>query len=123
MIAKQWSVCEQFGVSIGFHSGSGKSAENYRVMGAVTGQNLEIKTSGRYTYEMGVALSESSDPGDQALWLDWYRFTIDLAVSVAFSQNSTEQKMAREFIVAALTHENKDYEVFQSIEICRKALM
>ena len=123
MIAKQWSVCEQFGVSIGFHSGSGKSAENYRVMGAVTGQNLEIKTSGRYTYEMGVALSESSDPGDQALWLDWYRFTIDLAVSGAFSQNSTEQKMAREFIVAALTHENKDSEVFQSIEICRKALM
>jgi hypothetical protein len=42
--------------SIGFHSGSGKSAENYQVMGQVTGSRLEIKTSGRYTYEMGVAL-------------------------------------------------------------------
>ena len=29
LIAKQWKVCGQFGASIGFHSGSGKSAENY----------------------------------------------------------------------------------------------
>ena len=56
LIQKQWDVCATFGVSIGFHSGSGKSAENYRVMGEVTGSRLEIKTSGRYTYEMGVAL-------------------------------------------------------------------
>jgi hypothetical protein len=38
LIEKQWAVCRQFGVSIGFHSGSGKSAENYQVMGSVTGQ-------------------------------------------------------------------------------------
>ena len=57
-----------FGVSIGFHSGSGKSAENYRVMGEVTGSRLEIKTSGRYTYEMGVALFQSKNAADQALW-------------------------------------------------------
>ena len=50
LIQKQWDVCAKFGVSIGFHSGSGKSAENYRVMGQVTGRALEIKTSGRYTY-------------------------------------------------------------------------
>ncbi|PAW86800.1 MAG: hypothetical protein B9S28_02360, partial [Opitutia bacterium Tous-C10FEB] len=32
LIKRQWDVCVKFGVSIGFHSGSGKSAENYRVM-------------------------------------------------------------------------------------------
>ena len=32
LIEKQWGVCRQFGASIGFHSGSGKSAENYQVM-------------------------------------------------------------------------------------------
>ncbi|OHE80804.1 MAG: hypothetical protein A3G75_01450, partial [Verrucomicrobia bacterium RIFCSPLOWO2_12_FULL_64_8] len=37
LIETQWAVCQKFGVSIGFHSGSGKSAENYRVMGEVTG--------------------------------------------------------------------------------------
>ena len=41
LIEAQWAVCEKFGVSIGFHSGSGKSAENYRVMGDVTGGRLE----------------------------------------------------------------------------------
>ena len=51
-------MCRAFDASIGFHSGSGKSAENYQVMGAVTGGHLEIKTSGRYTYEMGVALCD-----------------------------------------------------------------
>src|SRR5690606_31731515 len=51
LITAQWDVCTKFGVSIGFHSGSGKSAENYRHMGEITGSNLEIKTSGRYTYE------------------------------------------------------------------------
>ena len=37
----------RFSVSIGFHSGSGKSAENYEVCGKATGGNLEVKTSGR----------------------------------------------------------------------------
>lgn len=103
LIAKQWAVCEKFGVSIGFHSGSGKSADNYRVMGEVTGSRLEIKTSGRYTYEMGVALAASQNPADQILWRDWYRFTIDLAVAGAFSPDATEQKMARTFITTALS--------------------
>jgi len=102
LIERQWKVCRQFGVSIGFHSGSGKSAENYQVMGSVTGGRLEIKTSGRYTYEMGVALAASRDPVDAALWRDWYRFTIDLAVIGAFSANEAEQRMARTFISDAL---------------------
>ncbi len=37
LIERQWAVASKFGASIGFHSGSGKSAENYRVMGEVTG--------------------------------------------------------------------------------------
>ena len=73
-------MCKQFGASIGFHSGSGKSAENYQVMGRVTGSRLEIKTSGRYTYEMGGALSRSKNAADQALWRDWYNFTLELAL-------------------------------------------
>jgi hypothetical protein len=60
LIERQWRVCAPFGVSIGFHSGSGKSAENYRLMGEITGGHLEIKTSGRYTYEMGWALQTRS---------------------------------------------------------------
>jgi hypothetical protein len=102
LIEAQWTVCEKFGVSIGFHSGSGKSAENYRVMGDVTDSRLEIKTSGRYTYEMGVALFASQNASDQKLWSDWYRFTLDLAVAGAFSADPTEQKMARTFITDAL---------------------
>jgi len=103
LIEAQWNVCRQFGVSIGFHSGSGKSAENYGVMGGVTGGALEIKTSGRYTYEMGVALANSQDPADAALWRDWYRFTVDLAVAGAFSTDATEQKMARTFVTTTLS--------------------
>lgn len=102
LIEAQWRVCEKFGVSIGFHSGSGKSEENYRVMGQVTGSRLEIKTSGRYTYEMGIALAKSRHTADRALWHDWYRFTIDMAVAGAFSADATEQKMARTFITTAL---------------------
>ena len=102
LIQKQWDVCARFGVSIGFHSGSGKSAENYRVMGEVTGSRLEIKTSGRYTYEMGVALFQSKNAADQALWRDWYRFTLELALAGAFSSDATEQKMARTFVADAL---------------------
>ena len=103
LIQTQWDICTKFGVSIGFHSGSGKSAENYQVMGKVTGGRLEIKTSGRYTYEMGRALFASKDAGDQALWRDWYRFTLELALAGAVSADATEQKMARSFIGDALT--------------------
>jgi hypothetical protein len=53
-----FSVAASFDVSIGFHSGSGKSADNYRVMGNMTKIRFEVKTSGRYTYEMGVALGK-----------------------------------------------------------------
>jgi hypothetical protein len=102
LIERQWAVCQAFGAGIGFHSGSGKSAENYQVMGAVTGSRLEIKTSGRYTYEMGRALFASSDATDQALWRDWYRFTVELALAGAFAVDATERKMARSFIVDAL---------------------
>jgi hypothetical protein len=102
LIEAQWTVCGKFGVSIGFHSGSGKSAENYQVMGEVTGGALEIKTSGRYTYEMGVALFRSRDAGDQALWRDWYLFTLEMALAGAFSADATEQKMARTFVATSL---------------------
>lgn len=102
LIDRQWAVCKIFDVSIGFHSGSGKSAENYRVMGEATGSRLEIKTSGRYTYEMGRALFASRDAGDQALWREWYRFTVELALAGAESADATERKMARSFVVDAL---------------------
>ena len=122
LIAKQWAVCEKFGVSIGFHSGSGKSAANYRVMGEVTGSRLEIKTSGRYTYEMGIALFKSSDPADAALWRDWYQFTVDMAVAGAFSADVTEQKMARVFVATALAALGRPGDVFGSATACRKAI-
>ncbi len=122
LIERQWAVCRQFGVSIGFHSGSGKSAENYQVMGAVTGGRLEIKTSGRYTYEMGRALFDSRDAGDQALWRDWYRFTLELALAGAYSTDPTEQKMARVFITDALAKAGRGTEVFASPTVTRAAL-
>ena len=41
-LGKCWNqygaMCESFGVSIGFHSGSGKSAENYQVVGSDWGE-------------------------------------------------------------------------------------
>jgi tagaturonate epimerase len=107
LIEKQWAVCREFDASIGFHSGSGKSAENYQVMGAVTGGRLEIKTSGRYTYEMGRALFASKNAHDQALWKDWYQFTVELAVKGAFSGDETERKFARVFVADALARENQ----------------
>lgn len=122
LIEKQWAVCKRFDASIGFHSGSGKSAENYQVMGAVTGSRLEIKTSGRYTYEMGRALFASKNATDQALWRDWYRFTIELALKGAFSSDATEQKMARVFITDALSKSGKPTEVFGSEAATRAAL-
>jgi hypothetical protein len=120
LIEKQWGVCRAFDASIGFHSGSGKSAENYQVMGSVTGGRLEIKTSGRYTYEMGVALSTSKNPQDASLWRDWYRFTLDMAMSGAFSSDPTEQKMARSFITTALGADVPD--IFDSPTSVRRAL-
>ncbi len=122
LIEAQWNVCQQFGVSIGFHSGSGKSAENYQVMGRVTGSYLEIKTSGRYTYEMGVALSQSKNAADAALWQDWYQFTVDMAVAGAFSADPTEQKMARVFVTTSLAACGKSVDVFASPATCRAAL-
>lgn len=122
LIEKQWVVCKQFDASIGFHSGSGKSAENYQVMGAVTGSRLEIKTSGRYTYEMGRALSVSNNAADQALWRDWYTFTLELALAGAFSSDATEQKMARVFITDALTKCDRSVEVFADETTTRTAL-
>jgi hypothetical protein len=122
LIARQWAVCEKFGVSIGFHSGSGKSAENYQVMGEVTGSRLEIKTSGRYTYEMGLAVAASRNPADQALWRDWYRFTLELALLGAFSADATEQKMARTFITTALTAGGQPTDVFAAPTATRAAL-
>ncbi len=121
MIKPIWAVCESFGVSIGFHSGSGKSAENYQVAGEVTGSNLEIKTSGRYTYEMGVALHGSSNPKDQELWRDWYAFTLDLASKSCFSNDETEQKMAREFVQLTIGAEKME-EATKSEESCRNIL-
>lgn len=122
LIERQWTVCRQFGASIGFHSGSGKSAENYQVMGQVTNGSLEIKTSGRYTYEMGRALFASTDAVDQALWRDWYKFTLDLAVLGAFSTDPTEQKMARSFIVDALVKTAHGADVFSNPTVTHAAL-
>jgi hypothetical protein len=122
LIEKQWAVCRPFGVSIGFHSGSGKSAENYQVMGQVTGGRLEIKTSGRYTYEMGRALFASKHPADQALWRDWYKFTLELALLGAFSTDATEQKMARIFITDTLTKVGNGTDVFANPTVTQAAL-
>jgi hypothetical protein len=101
-VGAAWTVCKAFGVSIGFHSGSGKSAENYALCGRITGGRLEIKTSGRYTYEMGCALAASADPRDRAFFAEWWAFTRDLAAASAFSADQTERTMARQFIQHAL---------------------
>lgn len=124
LIQKQWDVCKFFNVSIGFHSGSGKSAENYQVMGRVTEQNLEIKTSGRYTYEMGVALHASDNAADQALWKDWFHFTVELAAKGAFSDQKTEKDMARSFIEDAYKTLKLPLpaSLFDSVVACRQHL-
>jgi hypothetical protein len=121
-VSAAWEVCKSFGVSIGFHSGSGKSAENYRLCGRVTGSRLEIKTSGRYTYEMGRALASSPSESDRALFADWYRFTRELAVSSSFSENEQERTLARSFVVHALTAEQRPSDVFASPSSCTAAL-
>jgi hypothetical protein len=119
LIAAQWDVCQKFGVSIGFHSGSGKSAENYRLMGEMTDSHLEIKTSGRYTYEMGRAMHASTNASDQALWRDWYAFTVDLAVAGAFSEDATERAAARTFIKDSFDTAPDEAELFASADACR----
>jgi tagaturonate epimerase len=121
-ISAAWTICKAFDISIGFHSGSGKSAENYRLAGRITGSRLEIKTSGRYTYEMGRALHASPDAGDQALWREWYAFTRGLAVTGAFSSDETERRFARQFIVHALEYGQQATDVFASEATCAKAL-
>jgi hypothetical protein len=121
-VTAAWRVCETFGVSIGFHSGSGKSDANYRLCGRVTGSRLEIKTSGRYTYEMGRALAASSNATDRALFEDWYRFTRELAVASSFSENPEERSMARRFVSHALELEQRSVDVFANADACREAL-
>ncbi len=121
-IAAAWAVCRHFGVSIGFHSGSGKSAENYRLCGRVTGRHLEIKTSGRYTYEMGRALAASPDPADRDLWQEWYAFTRQRVLASAFGEDATEREMARSFIVHALEREGRQTAVFADPDTCAAAL-
>jgi hypothetical protein len=122
LVEKQWAVCRPFGTGIGFHSGSGKSAENYRVMGAVTGGRLEIKTSGRYTYEMGRALAASKHPRDRALWRDWHRFTLELALRGAHAPGPTERTMARAFIADALAKAGRPAAPFDDPAATRAAL-
>ena len=122
LVEKQWSVCRQFDTSIGFHSGSGKSAGNYQVIGSVTGGRFEIKTSGRYTYEMGRALHASKNEEDRRLWRDWHRFTVELALAGCFSPDATEQKMARIFVADALAHAGRPADVFGTPAACRAAV-
>ncbi len=118
-----YHIAERFGVSMGFHSGSGKSAENYGAIGRITGGALEIKTSGRYTYEMGVALSRSTDRHDQKLWRDWYKFTKELAVRGAFADNASQKTFARDFIVATFQLEGISPEkAFDSADHLRRML-
>ncbi len=122
-VSEAWKICSAFGVSIGFHSGSGKSAENYRICGRVTGSRLEIKTSGRYTYEMGAALAQSQQSEDRALWRDWYDFTRKLALQSAFGTNEQEREMARRFIAHALDHEGLVHgDLWSDRKACEEAL-
>jgi hypothetical protein len=71
---------------------------------------------------MGRALAASSHPHDRALFQDWYRFTRELAVASAFSDNGEESAMARRFIVHALELEKRDTNVLASRESCASAL-
>jgi hypothetical protein len=91
-------------------------------MGQVTGGRLEIKTSGRYTYEMGRALFASKNPADKTLWRDWYKFTLELALLGSFSSDPTEQKMARVFVSDALAKAGRGTDVFANPTVTRAAL-
>jgi hypothetical protein len=122
-VSQLFEVARKFNVSFGFHSGSGKSAENYSICGQVTGGRLEIKTSGRYTYEMGAALAASPNLSDKKLWTDWYQFTRTLVAQGAFSNDQTQRTYAREFITKSLQTAGKPVgDVFQSPAVLEKAL-
>ena len=122
-VGRLHAIAKPFGVSLGFHAGSGKSAENFQVLGEVTGGNLEVKTAGRYTYEMGVALAASTDPTDKKLWGDWYQFTRALATQRAFSSDETQRSVARKVIVDTLeTAKKSSPGVFDSPAALTKAL-
>jgi len=122
LVERQWAVAREFGASLGIHSGSGKSAENYRVLGEATAGHLEVKTSGRYTYEMGVALFNSGNAADRALWADWYAFTVEMALAGAFSGDAVERERARCFISDSLANGGKSPHGFDSPDACRAAL-
>src|SRR5690349_18463229 len=71
---------------------------------------------------MGRALAASKHAGDQALWRDWYKFTLELALLGAFSSDPTEQKMARVFITDALGKAGRGTDVFANPTATRAAL-
>jgi hypothetical protein len=71
---------------------------------------------------MGIALAASEDEGDRALWRDWYRFTIEMAVAGAFAADTTEQTMARRFITTALESAGRTSAVYATPADCRAAL-
>jgi hypothetical protein len=71
---------------------------------------------------MGRALFASKNAADQALWRDWYRFTVELAIKGCFSADATEQKMARVFVTDALSKSGKPTEVFASEASTRSAI-
>ena len=73
--------------------------------------NLEVKTSGRYTYELGKALCASPEKSDNDLWIEWYNWSLKLAVQSSFTDDETEKNMARSFITETF---NKD-EAFGSV--------
>jgi hypothetical protein len=68
----------------------------------VTEGRFEIKTSGRYTYEMGRALAASDDRRDRRLWNEWYAFCAKLACEAAFSADTDAAGLSRLFIDASL---------------------
>ncbi len=59
---------------------------------------------------------------DHALWGDWYRFTVELALAGAFSADPTESKMARTFICDALAKAGTGSDVFATPLACRAAV-
>jgi hypothetical protein len=67
-------------------------------------------------------LFASKNAADQALWRDWYKFTLELALLGAVSTDPTEQKMARVFITDALTKAGKPADVFSNPKATRTAL-
>ena len=122
LIERQWAVCRAFDASIGFHSGSGKSDENYQVMGQVTGGLPGSQDERTVHLRDGCrAVEIGATPATQRSGGDWYRFTLEMALAGAFSADGTERKMARDFITSALApHQAAD--VFRSPAACRAAL-